>query len=46
MAKKVMISLTLLLMVLLVVPVRAEFYGMSDFDVKYTEDANVDPPQY
>ena len=46
MAKKVMISLTLLLTVLLVVPARAEFYGMSDFDVKYTEDTNVDPPQY
>jgi len=46
MAKKVMTSLTLLLTVLLVVPARAEFYGMSDFDVQYTEDTNVSPPQY
>ena len=46
MAKKAMISLTLLVTVLLVVPARAEFYGMSDFDVVYTADTDVSPPQY
>ena len=45
MSKATLISLMLFLTVL-VAPVRADFYGMSDFDVQYTEDASVSPAQY
>ncbi len=31
---------------LLAAPVQADFYGMSDFDVQYTEDTSASPPQY
>ncbi|MEA3226979.1 MAG: hypothetical protein U9Q07_13595, partial [Planctomycetota bacterium] len=46
MSKTTMISLILLVISLLVAPVRAEFYGMSDYDVQYTEDTSASPPQY
>jgi len=46
MSKATLISLMLSLAVLLVAPVRAEFYGMSDFDVQYTVDDSTSPPAY
>jgi len=46
MAKKIVINLTLFVMVLLSAPAQADFYGMSDFDVVYTEDTTPSPSQY
>ena len=45
MSKATLISLMLSLTVLLVAPVRAQFFGMSDFDVQYTVDNSMSPPQ-
>ncbi len=46
MSKTTMIGLTLFLISVLVAPVRAEFYGMSDYDVQYTVDDSTSPPVY
>ncbi|MHC4726522.1 MAG: hypothetical protein ACYS17_04775, partial [Planctomycetota bacterium] len=46
MSKKTAITLTLFVMVLLTAPVQADFYGMSDFDVQYTEDMAPSPSQF
>ncbi|MHC4330709.1 MAG: PA14 domain-containing protein [Planctomycetota bacterium] len=46
MSRTAMFALTISLTVLLAAPVQAEFYGMSDFDVQYTEDTSASPPQY
>jgi hypothetical protein len=46
MTKKIVTNLTLFVMVLLTAPAQADFYGMSDFDVVYTEDTSASPPQY
>ncbi|MFB0554078.1 MAG: hypothetical protein ACETWQ_12295 [Phycisphaerae bacterium] len=46
MTKKIVINLTLFVAALLVAPVQAEFHGMSDFDVQYTENTDVSPSQY
>ncbi len=39
-------SLSLFVVALSAMPAHAGFYGMSDYDVKYTVDRNVNPPQY
>jgi hypothetical protein len=36
----------MLFLTVLVAPVRADFYGMSDFDVQYTVDDSTSPPMY
>lgn len=36
----------ILFLTVLVAPVRAEFYGMSDYDVQYTVDDSMSPPAY
>ena len=46
MSKTIMIGLMVSVAVLLAVPAQAEFYGMSNFDVQYTEDTTVSPSQY
>jgi hypothetical protein len=45
MSKATFISLIIFLTVL-VAPIRAEFYGMSDFDVQYNVDDSVSPSAY
>ncbi len=44
--RTVMTVLTLFAFVMVAGPVRAEFYGMSDYDVLYTKDTGASPPQY
>jgi len=46
MSRIILIGLVAYVAVLLAVPAQAEFYGMSDWDVQYTEDTTVDTPQY
>ena len=46
MSRTILIGLMVFVLVLLTVPAQAEFYGMSDYDVVYTVDNNVDPPEY
>ena len=46
MFRTILIGLILSVVVLISVPARAEFHGMSNFDVQYTQDTTVDPPQY
>ncbi|MFC1794255.1 hypothetical protein ACFL3Q_11780 [Planctomycetota bacterium] len=46
MSRTMMIGLMVSVAVLLAAPAQAEFYGMSNFDVQYTEDTTVSPSQY
>ena len=46
MSRTIMIGLMVSVAVLLAVPAQAEFYGMSDLDVQYTEDTTASPSQY
>ena len=46
MSRTIMIGLLVSVTVFLAVPAQAEFCGMSNFDVQYTEDTTVSPSQY
>ncbi len=46
MSQATLISLALFLALLPALPAKAEFYGMSDFDVNYSVDDSVSPSAY